>query len=158
MAFHQTVEHIHVAEHQAGLLGGNDDVLPAQHFAGTRGHIQRHDLVEILAGAFAQFAGAGRVGVGQAKLGLADAFIVAQIRRRPVTLGVVDSAQHRFAALDALAGFSCGRLLALALRGPAGTPEQENRHDQQQSGKQNADAQQCHVGHTLESPEVRSGG
>jgi hypothetical protein len=69
MAFHQAVEHVHVAEHQAGLLRRHHDVFAAQLLAGAGGHEQRDDLVEILGGALAEIAGAP-VGVGQAEFGL----------------------------------------------------------------------------------------
>lgn len=147
MAFHQTVEHVHVAEHQAGLLRRYHDVFAAQLLAGPGGHEQRNDLVEILGGALAEIAGA-RVGIAQAEFGL---FAFRAHARFDAAIGHDNAvlAQYRFAALAAgrFRAFHAASL-GLLLR----TAKQEDRGDQQQAGGQDADAQQCRVGHSIGSP------
>src|SRR3546814_3467483 len=48
MRLDQAVEHVHVAVAQAGLLGRDHDVRPAQHLTGLGGYVQGHDLVEVV--------------------------------------------------------------------------------------------------------------
>ncbi|KAG0923638.1 hypothetical protein G6F31_019430 [Rhizopus arrhizus] len=147
MGLHQAVEDIHVAKHQAGVFGRDHDVLAAQLLAGAGGHEQRDDLVEVLGGALAEIAGPG-VGVGQAEFGLLA--FAAHARFDPA-IGHGDAilAHHRLAALAtawlrAFHAAPLGRLLR--------TAKQEDRGDQQQAGGQDADAQQCRVGHSIGSP------
>ena len=61
------------------------------------------------------------------------------------TLG---ASQHRFTTR----ALGVSRLLAFALGLPLGPAEKENGCDQQNAGHQNADTQQCHVRHALQSP------
>jgi hypothetical protein len=146
MAFHQAVEHVHVAEHQAGLLGRHHDVFAAQLLAGAGGHEQRDDLVEILGGALAEIAGA-RVGVGQAEFGLL-AFRPMPGSTRP-SATTTPSSPSTGSRRSPLVGSALPRgAPGLLLR----TAKQEDRGDQQQAGGQDADAQQCRVGHSIGSP------
>ncbi len=147
VAFHQAVKHVHVAEHQAGLLGRHHDVLTTQLLAGPGSHEQGDDLVEILGGALAEITGA-RVGFAQTKFGL---LAFRAHARFDAAIGHGDAvfAQYRLAALAA------GRFRAFHAT-PLGllfrTAKQEDRGDQQQAGGQDADAQQCRVGHSIGSP------
>ncbi|MNV67309.1 hypothetical protein D3C71_1601070 [compost metagenome] len=143
MAFDQAVEDIHVAKHQAGLLGGHHDVFATQLFAGTRGHEQRDNLVEILVGALAQVTGS-TIDVGQAQLGLGHAVIAGHAGG-----GRVEALAVAQAGLTARASTLLGAVHAPALGFLLGAAKQEDRGDQQQAGGQDADAEQCHVGHSV---------
>ncbi|MNI45262.1 hypothetical protein D3C73_996810 [compost metagenome] len=147
MTLDQPVEDIHVAKHQAGLFRCHDDVFATQLFAGAGGHEQRNDLVEILGRALAQVAGRA-INIGQPQFGLLDRLTHARLRAG-VGHGHAILAQHR---LTTLAAGRLGAIEAAALGLLLGTAKQEDRSDQQQAGGQDADAQQCRVGHSLGSP------